>query len=240
MDDNAVSRLTANLAKLKRNLDQMSPEMRVKYKVAIDKMRSQIRLDADEAYNNFLYGGRMFLSERDTAFENSVQAIGKIVTAADNAGFKKRAMDWLFECWDFESFINSLVPLYLRIWYEGYGKWYWLYKTEEAGEEPLKYHNKIIDMWWDSEIGMWCTVKDGKPGMPMTLMLPPTRELMDKAYRTEFAAYINSEWRMRIPWLFEEQFKVVFPQLHPQEADYHQLTVNDIIEGKQPERKSWI
>lgn len=250
-DANVVSRLEANLGKLKRNLDQMTPEMRTKYKSAIDKMRSAILKDANQVYEDFLFGGRMFLDTKDDAFTNSAQAINTIIVKAENAGFKKRLMDWLFECWDLDLFLDALCPLHYQVWFEGYGKWYWAHKIEDKGEglEPLRYYNPILDMWWHNEWREWCTLsEDGetgekKPGFPVTIMLPPTMDLMEMDYRDCIEPFQkpDSKWRVKIPWLYSDQFKGVFPHLHPEENEAKQLTLNDMVNGTaEPERKKWL
>ena len=49
--------------------------------------------------------------------------------------------------------------------------------------------------------------------MPFTIMIPPTRKLVLEAYENAMNVFstADSEWRQKIPFIYNEKFSVLFP-----------------------------
>ena len=85
---------------------------------------------------------------------------------------------------DTDSFLLSLLPVHYRILYEAYAP-YWLSHckpvTDRDQDAEFTYYNDLIDMYWAAGWDEWKT----KGRLQVTVMLPPTKGLMIKAYRDD-------------------------------------------------------
>ena len=85
---------------------------------------------------------------------------------------------------DLDSFLLSLLPVHCRILYEAYAP-YWLSHCKPVDDRDrdaeFTYYNDLIDMYW---AGAWSEWKR-KGEWCVTIMLPPTKGLMIRAYREE-------------------------------------------------------
>lgn len=189
--ENRFDRLTANLDKLRKNETQMTEAQKVEYRKPLLKLKKTIAADATEIMCGFLLAGCNFKeSDRD-----EVDAIGKRLNGIMKEAEDKKAGKVLFATYDIDQFLKALLPLRLRIWYEAYAP-YWIKNCEKTGSEEFPYHNDIIGMdWWEGH-GEWATTKteggkktvDYKGGV--TIMLPPTMELVQAAYQEEMRSAV--------------------------------------------------
>ena len=189
------TRLTENLGKLKRNETQMDAAQRERYKKPLRKLKEQIREDATETMKAFLVMGCRFLKadsgEEMPAFQ---ERAGAIIDAAAEEGDFKKASRILFKEYDTDKFLEALCPLHTQIHTEAYSP-YWLKHCKATGEAQFPYYNDIIGMhWWEGH-GEWAATKEegGRRDVDftrgVTIMLPPTSELIDEAYEKEMAGY---------------------------------------------------
>ena len=234
-DENYMTRLKANLGKLKRNLAQMSDEQKVQYKKALLKIESDIRRDAQTLYNEFLGMGRRFLvGDNETEeYKNHALEITKCCNVAEKAGFKKDAFDFLFKTFDVDLFVTSLCPLHTLIWLGAYGKKYWVWKVKDTGENnaPMRYYQPLLDMWWHDEFNEWVTLSevDGKREWtcPVTIMIPPTLGKIDKEIEDEFLHFRQGSFKEKVPWIFDSKYKEAFPLLFEKPLEMQQISLFD-------------
>ena len=188
-------------------------------------------------YDSFLGSGCKFINFEDDFYQATVKKITTILLEADNYGFKKQAMEFIFKCWNVDTWLTALVPLHVKIWYEAYGKEYWLPNISDAGydAEPVRYHNHILNMWWHDDWKEWGTLQendktinsdeDGEKQQnykgrtitfPVTIMLPPTVELMDRQYKEDLKPFIETPtFRSQFDWLYSEKLRPLLPHIHP-------------------------
>ena len=185
-------RLTENLGKLQRNESQMTEEQKKQYAAPLKKLKNQICQDATEAMKQFVTMGIRILKEDEDSEEwkNVIRAIEKISDAHAEAGTVKKASKILFETYDLDKFFESLCGFHTDVWYKAYGP-YWLKHCKPQDDPEYPYHNDIIDMDWWAEHNEWAKTKieNGKRATDyfggVTIMIPPTKELLDKAYEEE-------------------------------------------------------
>ena len=205
-----IKLLEDKLAKLKRNLDQMTTEQRVQYKATIDRVKREIRTDAENIYREYVTDGEIF-SHSDEDSRKAIEAIKGLLKSAEDIGFKDAAINYLFESYSLDNFLVAILPLFFKCFYEAYSVWYWEKKVEII--DGL-YYTSVIDMWWDEKNKVWGKRdKDGNFCMPFTIMIPPTRKLVLEAYENAMNVFstADSEWRQKIPFIYNEKFSVLFP-----------------------------
>ena len=118
--DNYYDRLVKNLGKLKRNVDNMTAQQREQYKRPLQKLKREISADATSAMRDFLFGGIRILSvDREGLAAFTEKA--KEIMQADGKKTAKEASRVLFSTYEIDKFLEALLPLHYRIFYEAYG-----------------------------------------------------------------------------------------------------------------------
>ena len=185
-------RFKENLGKLQRNESQMTAGQRVKYKKPLLKLKHEIADDAAKVIWDFLVSG-VRSADKDQDSDDWKAVIRKsegFIDEWSKSGRMKEVSKILFTTFDVDKFLFALLPLYYKIWYEAYGP-YWLKHCIPTFEDEFTFSNDIIGMeWWD-EHHEWASVKieggkkvcDYRKGV--TIMLPPTEELLQEAYRKD-------------------------------------------------------
>jgi len=194
MDEYA--RLTENLGKLRRNEGRMTEEQKKKYAAPLKKLKHEIAKDATVVMNEFLVSGCWLMKgdEDSAAWKGFVRAAESFIADWARTGGSKDASRALFKAYDNDAFLAALLPLHYQIWYEAYGP-YWLSHCAPTLEEDFTFANDIIGMEWWAENNEWTSVKavGGKKGPDLqkgwAILLPPTRELLDKAYKEDLEAW---------------------------------------------------
>lgn len=185
-------RLVENLGKLKRNETQMTKEQREQYKKPLLKLKQEIADDATEVMKSFVTLG-MRLANGDKGSEdwrNVIKATERIFNEWAEQGKLKEASKILFTTYDLDKFLEALFPIRSTVWHLAYGG-YWLKHITETGEQEYPYYNDILDMYWWKEHHEWAATKieNGKRVTDyyggVTIMLPPTKELIDAEYKAE-------------------------------------------------------
>lgn len=174
--ENYYSRMVENLGKLRRNEENMTPEQRKKYEKPLKRLKTLIANDATNAMHDFLIGGVQILKEDREGMEMFSKTLEKIL-AEDAEAVSKEAGRVLFTTYDVEKFLEAMIPLRNRIWYEAYGP-VWLSHCRETGDPAYPYRNDIINMDWDAASNVWFDREEKS----WTLMLPPTKQLLRKEY----------------------------------------------------------
>lgn len=178
--ENYYSRMVENLGKLKRNEEQMTAEQRERYKKPLQKLKREIASDASEMMRHFLICRCRILKNDEKGMADFTENVQRILDE-DAGKTSKEAGRVLFSTYDEEKFLEALLPLHYRIWYEAYAP-YWLNHTiQNPMNSEYPYHNDIIGMDWDAENGVWINRED----YSFTLMLPPTKELLEERYRED-------------------------------------------------------
>lgn len=220
-----IKLLEDKLAKLKRNLDQMTTEQRVQYKAAIDRIKREIRTDAENIYREYVTDGEIF-RHSDEDSKKAIEATKGLLDSAEDIGFKDAAINYLFESYSLDNFLVAITPLFYKCFYEAYGVWYWEKKVELI--DGL-YYTSAIDMWWNEESQVWEKKdKDGNFCQPFTIMIPPTSKLALEAYEKDMETFTvaDSEWRQKIPFIYNEKFSVLFPNFATEQK---QISMEDLF-----------
>jgi hypothetical protein len=80
---------------------------------------------------------------------------------------------------DQDAFFIALLPIHNKIWYEAYSP-YWLLHCEPDSSDPdYTFFNDLINMYWHWKNQLWSK----KEEFCVTIMLPPTRGLVNLAYQ---------------------------------------------------------
>lgn len=177
--ENYYGRMVENLGKLKRNEEQMTPEQREKYKKPLQKLKQAIKDDATEMMLHFLIGGCRILKSDEKGMADFIEAAQRILDE-DDGKTSKEAGRVLFATYDEEKFLEALIPLHYRIWYEAYGP-VWLSHCIPTADPEYPYTNDIIKMEWEAKSSVWINREE----LSFTTMLPPTKELLEKRYQED-------------------------------------------------------
>ena len=185
-------RLVENLGKLKRNETQMTKEQKEQYKKPLLKLKQEIADDATEVMKSFVTGGmRLAKGDKDSdEWRNVIKATERLFNEWGEQGKLKEASKILFTTYDLDKFLEALCPIHSTVWHLAYGG-YWLKHITETGEQEYPYYNDILDMYWWKEHHEWAATKieNGKRVTDyyggVTIMLPPTKELIDAEYKAE-------------------------------------------------------
>lgn len=186
------NRLNENLGKLQRNESQMTDEQKKKYAAPLKKLKKQIAADATEIMRLFLMEGcRLAEEDKDSeAWKTMIRKTEGFIDDFGRSGKMKEVSRVLFTTYSLDEFYLALLPLHYKIWYEAYGP-YWLMHCTPTFENEFTFTNDIIGMEWWEDHDEWVAVKivDGKKEVDyqggFTIMLPPTQELLEKAYKEE-------------------------------------------------------
>ena len=185
------NRLVENLGKLKRNETQMTAEQKEQYKKPLLKLKKEIAADATEAMKEFITMGMRLGEDPDSeTWKSVIRETNRLLDDWIDRGKLKEVSKVLFSTYDIDAFFTALCPIHTTIWFKAYGE-YWLTHIKETGEQEYPYYNDILDMWWRKEANEWAKTKieDGKRVTDyfggVTIMLPPTKALLDEEYEKE-------------------------------------------------------
>jgi len=177
------------LDRLRRNEEQMTPEQRKQYAKNLQNFKKQIAEECTEILRAFLLDGLQVLK----GDEGGADAIKRrIAMITEKQSWKDRmldARDILFRTYSLDEFLTAVCPMHDEIWYMAYGP-YWVSKTQ-VDPETGEITNPVVDaiwgekFYWNAEHNQW----EGKEKLTWTIMLPPTQELLEKAYREEVERY---------------------------------------------------
>lgn len=176
-----------NLGLLKRNMEQMTPEMQTQYARQLKKLKQKIIDAAMEIGKRNMVRGLPVASVKDA---EDVGRMIEWITVKDCNRTAKYAANVLFATYDIWKFLDVLEILRLQILYDGYGP-YWLSKCEATGDPEYPYRNSLIGgKIWNAEFKIW----ESEDGLSITRMYPPTRELLAKEYKQE---WIDAQERLK-------------------------------------------
>ncbi len=177
---NDCRELVAALDRLKRNETQMSEEQKRQYADQLDALKQHIQSMALDTGRVWLFEGIRIARHEPYAMER----IRSVLSENEIGDAERAALTVLFSCYDFGRYLDCLLPLRLKIFYLGYGP-YWAKHCkavpDEKGGTEFPYYNDIIDMFWIPKLRMW----KRKDKWQITIMLPPTMEMINEAYATE-------------------------------------------------------
>ncbi|MCD8366333.1 MAG: hypothetical protein LUC83_11185 [Clostridiales bacterium] len=180
-----LSRMIKNVGKLKRNMEQMTAEQQKQYEKPLRKLKKEIMVDAMDVINDFLLTGCMILADDKAGLDDFAGQANKIIAKDGNMAID-RAFNVLFATYDMDKFMEALIPLHYRIFYEAYGP-VWLSHCRKVEDPEYPFRNDIIKMEWDVKNGFWTN----RAERAFMTMLPPTAELLEKAYREEKEAMLG-------------------------------------------------
>ena len=189
--ENYYDRLVENLGKLKRNETQMTKEQKEQYKKPLQKLKQEIADDATDAMKSFITGGMRLGEDADSEdWKSVIRETEKLLDEWESEGNLKEVSKVLFTTYDLDAFFTALCPIHTTVWFKAYGT-YWLQHIKETGEQEYPYYNDILDMHWWKEANEWAKTKteNGKRVTDyfggVTIMLPPTKALLDEEYEKE-------------------------------------------------------
>jgi len=186
-------RALENLGKYQRNISQMTEAEKVRYKAPLMKLKKTIADDINVFQMDFMLSGCRFAPrETDTGdWKGCIRRFTKIYEEyADSGEWSRPFNKVLMKTFSIDKYLESLLPMHYRFWYEGYGP-YWLEHCSPTFEKEFTFQNDIIGMEWWEEYNEWAEVKieNGKKTVDyyggVTIMLPPTQDLLEKAYKED-------------------------------------------------------
>lgn len=194
--ENTYQEFTEKLGKLQRNETQMTERQKVIYAAQLKSLKSKIAASGTEIARGFILGSIRILKADPP--EKKDECIGRVTAIIDQevkAGAMKRASNALFHTYDVDKFLEALLPIHNRVWYEGYGP-YWCqhckpYTGTGMSGKPLTFWSDLIEMGWNPEYSIW----ESEKKISWTLMLPPTMELVAKQYQEEKVRL--AEWKAK-------------------------------------------
>ena len=184
--ENTYQEFTEKLGKLQRNETQMTERQRVIYADQLKALKKKVAGLATEIASEFILGSvRLLKSDTEKTKSECIDRVKAAIDREVEAGTMKKASRVLFTTYSIEKFLEALLPIHYRVWYEGYAP-YWCqhcrpYKGPGMSGRPLTYWNDLIGMGWNSEYSLWEKEKE----ICWTLMLPPTMELVSREYQQE-------------------------------------------------------
>ena len=184
--------LLDNLGKLKRNEENMTPEQKVKYAAPLKKLKHDIWEEARELLQDFLVSG-LRIADDDSDWREVIRRIERVIGEAKRDGSYRLAASALFASYDVDKMLEVALPIRYKVLYEAYGP-YWLRHCKPISGSEYTFSNDIIGMEWWEKNRIWASVKmeggkkvtDYRKGL--TVMLPPTMELLDAAYKRDMEA----------------------------------------------------
>lgn len=189
-EENIYSRLTANIAKYKKNRENVPlSELKTKYGVPYEKLKAAIAGDLRTAVISVMVIGCRIRKKDAAEADTFKKAANKIVDEEWNGhGVGKEVAAAVFKEYDLEKALTiACIKIHTRIWYEAYAP-YWLTHCKKDGD---RITNDIIGMTWDPEHQLWEKTEDGRKSV--TIMLPPTLEECEAEKKKEEEENANRE-----------------------------------------------
>lgn len=178
-----------NLDRLRRNEEQMTPAQRKQYAKNLQKFRNQIIRECNEILQEFICGSMYVLKGDEGGLDSIKRRIAMITGTQEWKDRLLDAKDVLFRTYSLDAFLEEACRMHDEIWYKAYGP-YWVSRTN-VDPETGEITNALVDaIWgekfrWVADHNQW----EGKEKLTWTIMLPPTQELLEKAYREEVKLY---------------------------------------------------
>lgn len=170
-------KLEQKIGKLQRNEKNMTPQQREQYIMPLRKLKMEIIRTAESIMHDFIFGGCLIPKE-DSAGINIFNKKARQIIDEDGTKTAKEARDVLFSSYDISKFLEKLLPIHYRIFYEAYGP-VWLSHCKKTEDPEYPYWNDIIKMCWEKNLSVWV---DRKKEESFMLMLPPTKKLLENQY----------------------------------------------------------
>ena len=181
---NGQTGLLSKLERLKRNEPQMTEAQKIQYKPELDTLKRQIRSGALAFGRDFIFLG-VQVEENDLF---AMERIRSVLSENEMADAERAALAVLFECYDFDAYLLELMPVYLKLYYLGYGP-YWAKHCKKIKDSDdvaqFSHYNDLIGMYWVPEWHEWKT----KGKWEVTVKLPPTMKEIKEEYRREVERY---------------------------------------------------
>ena len=149
-----------------------------------------MRTDVNELIKDYLLSAMPILEkEADGPVAKAVIDSIRVIFDAHMPEIKQAAKEYAVSE-DLETLAISLLPIRTQIWYEAYGP-YWLSHckpvTDHDSETEFTYYNDLIDMYWAWKWQEW----KKKDEWCVTIMLPPTKGLLQHQYYSEMESIIK-------------------------------------------------
>lgn len=161
------------LAKLKRNEEKMTKEQKKQYAAQLKSYKHRIAELANKIGGEFIVSGCRIFNE--DVNEELMSGLYQICEHEKKGGSYKAASRILWKTYSIDEFLEILCPVHDRIWYEWYGP-YWLSKVVFDEERQVYTTPLLPGMHWEKN--QWYS--DDPDKLQVTIMLPPTKELLDK------------------------------------------------------------
>ena len=184
-----IEKFQEKLDKLRRNEEQMTPLQKKQYAKNLQAFKKQISAEAEELLRDFFFGGIIVLKEDEQAGDEIVQKAKQIVESRWGKDQLKQASRALFRNYSAHDFLEAACRLWTEIEFKAYGP-YWVSKTwrdhkKGAYRNPLPDAIWGVPFYWKDEWHEW--VADDLSSV--TVMLPPTKELLEESYKKEVEMY---------------------------------------------------
>ena len=125
-----------------------------------------------------LSGTRIAKEDEDDGIVKTLIAEVQSVINAHMPEIRRAANEYM-TTEDLDALILALLPAHDEIWYRAYGP-YWVKHCKPDDSDPAyTFYNDLIGMYWDWRHQLWRK----KDEICVTIMLPPTRGLIDFAFR---------------------------------------------------------
>ena len=187
---NIFDEIEEKLGKLRRNEEQMTSQQRVQYAAALQNLKSKIMVPVNKVADDFLLGSvHILAADAETEGKAVREKAQKFIEEAKSDGVFKDAEAALFSEYKIDAYLERIVPVHNRIWHKAFGP-YWA-KHTIWDEERKTYRNEVCDAIWGHEFFWVDEHRQWESDNPVscTIMLPPTMELINKAYEEEVKSY---------------------------------------------------
>ena len=183
MREDQTAELAEKLGKLRRNELLMTAEQKIQFRDELRAFKFKIKNLASEILHNFCLDGLFVLKTDEAGKDSVIRRTQMIISEEQRKGTFRTLGDILLKTGSPDAFLDAAIPLRYRIWYEAYAP-YWLSRCQYSSDRQT-YYNPIIEMWWNSEAGIW----ESGNGRSWRIAFPPTPELIQQRHREELAAY---------------------------------------------------
>ena len=172
--ENLYQECLKNLEKLRKNRENVPSEMlRTKYRVPYQNLLLQIKSATKNLVHAYIFSALVFNPAEKGAIQEFTDRANRILKEEEDAGTFRKISHAVFLEYDLKKALDIVADKIIpRIWLEAYAD-YWLSHCIRRNGCPI--YNDLIKMEWDDKLQLWV----GPDKASWTLMLPPTRDLMD-------------------------------------------------------------
>lgn len=191
MDKAQYDELLKLLHNLKENDKIISDEdKRGKYRKSYARLRAKILQSLSEFLKYTISDLKIRDDEKKEVADALIAGIQKSLDKSKAIGLFNEVANTAFATYNINEIAKKAEPIRDAVIADVYGE-YWLSKCTPVNGGTYTFHNSIVDMYYNPELDMWA--KNGEDGtVSFTILFPPTKRQMDKAYPKRKSAKAHS------------------------------------------------